>query len=249
MQLAGSIHDVHLLDSLLSGVSDAMAELDSIPFRFYVSGCQMANRAFVFTTKGEIENLPNFLEPHFQQVFDRVGDLAMPFLRGLPIYLEVVDSMTQSLDPQLWAVLTYNDPSDIAFEYIEARPSLLEITREFSLALERELGEDITVERDGCRAVPGLGAHIQFMTGTWSVYLPDDLDSCCEWEARLLDLVEANGASLFNALAADESLCVVTPDGYYRMPKLSRMFFMIPSATYLDTSTWQVWSQDWRRRL
>jgi hypothetical protein len=133
MHLAGEVWDCHLLGNLLRGVSDIMAELHSIPFRFDVSGYQMADRAFIFTTSAEMENLSNFLEPHIQQIFDRVGDLAMPFLRGLPIYLGVVDSIARSLDPQLWAVLTYNDPSDIAFEYIEARPSVLERGRESSL--------------------------------------------------------------------------------------------------------------------
>jgi hypothetical protein len=249
MHLAGGVWDSHLLSSLLRGVSDTMAELYGIPFQFYVSGYQMADQAFIFTTSAEMEHPSNFLEPHIQQVFDRVGDLAVPFLRGLPIYLGVVDSMTRSLDPQLWAVLTYNDPSDIVVEYIEARPAVLKNAREFSHVLERALGEGVALAMDGCLAVPGLGAYIELMPGTYSLRLPEDLDSYGEWKARLLDLVESDGASLFTALAADESLCVVTPDGFYRMPDdildLSRMFFMIPSVTYLDTSTWQSWTQDW----
>jgi hypothetical protein len=98
---------------------------------------------------------------------------------------------------------------------------------------------------NGCLAVPGLGAYIELMIRPLSSFLPDDLDSYGEWEARLLDLVESNGASLFTALAADESLFVVTPDAYFRMGGFSRTFFVIPSTTYLDTSTWQSWSQDW----
>jgi hypothetical protein len=114
----------------------------------------------------------------------------------------------------------------------------LKKAREFSHVLERELGEGVALAWDGCLAVPGLGAYIELMIRPFDLRLPEDLDSNGEWTARLLDLVES-----------DESLCVVTPEGYYRQldntPDFSRMFFMIPSATYLDTSTWQSWTQDW----
>jgi len=245
MHLAGEVSDCRLLGNLLRGVSETMAELYNIPFWFHVSGYQMADRAFIFTSSAMPENFSNFIEPHLQEVFDRVGDLAMPFLRGLPIHLGVVHPMIRSRDPELWVVLTYNDPSDIAFEYIAPRASVLEGAREFAHALEREFGEAITPVMDGCLAVPGLGAYVELMMRPLSSFLPDELDSYGEWKALLLDLVESDGASLFTALAADESLYVVLPDAYFGIGDYSRTFFVIPSATYLDSSTWQIWSQDW----
>jgi hypothetical protein len=100
MHIAGEVWDSHLLSSLLGGVSDTMADLYGIRFQFR-QGYQMADRAFIFMISAEAGNLSNFLEPHIQEVFDRVGDLAMPFLRGLPIYLGVADWTAWPRYPQL----------------------------------------------------------------------------------------------------------------------------------------------------
>lgn len=244
--LPGESHDCYVLTDLLGGVSAAIARIAGLSYEIETfRGYQVADRAFVLAL--EIEAFPSLesINSHLEDVYERVADLAVALHRDLTLYIGLNDYWNLEFRPHLWCEVDPAGSSGLRIEYLDARPTLQYAAESFGAKLDEALGAAVTLSWDGCIAIPGLGVHIDLASDMLSYDLPRSLDEQGEWVALLLEVLERDGEFLLEHLADDERLVVVTPEGLFGTDDFWRLYFSIPSGSYLDVSTWQVFAQLW----